>query len=44
MKKFLFFLLIVLLALVGAAFWLAGQATSDKPEPGEIRIEVEDVL
>jgi len=44
MKKFLFFLLIVLLALGGAAFWLAGQATSDKPRPGEVRIELEDVL
>ncbi len=44
MKKFLFFLMVLLIALSGAAFWLAGQATSDKPEPGEVRIEVEDVL
>lgn len=44
MKKFLFFLLLLLLAVGGAAVWLAGLATSDKPEPGEVRIEVEDVL
>ncbi|MEL6662747.1 MAG: hypothetical protein AAFO57_05035 [Pseudomonadota bacterium] len=44
MKKFLAFLLIVLLAVGGAAFWLAGQATANKPEPGEVRIEVENVL
>ena len=44
MKKFLFFLLIIVLALGGTALWLAGQATSGKPEAGEIRIEVEDVL
>ncbi|MEM9738916.1 MAG: hypothetical protein AAF829_03540 [Pseudomonadota bacterium] len=44
MKKFLFFLFVLLLAIGGAAFWLAGQATTDRPEAGEVRIEVEDVL
>lgn len=44
MKKFLF-ILVVLLALVGAvAFWLAGQATKGMPEPGEVRMEIEDVF
>ena len=44
MKKFLFIVIVILLAVGGAAFWLAGQATSGKPDPGEIRLEVEDVF
>ena len=44
MRKWLFLLLIVVLALVGVAFWLGMQANSGKPEPGEVRQEIENVL
>ncbi|MCI4643687.1 MAG: hypothetical protein MRY64_02770 [Hyphomonadaceae bacterium] len=44
MKKFLFILILILVAIGGIAVWLAGQATKGMPEPGEIRLEVEDVF
>ncbi|MEM1105429.1 MAG: hypothetical protein AAGH87_03490 [Pseudomonadota bacterium] len=44
MKKFLLLIAVVLLVLAGAAFWLAGKAVSDRPDDGEVRIEVENVL
>lgn len=44
MKKFLIILLLLLVAIGGIAVWLAGQATKGMPEPGEIRLEVQDVF
>ena len=44
MRKWLIILIIILLAVGGIAFWLAGEGRSALPEPGEVRIEVEDVL
>ena len=44
MKKFLILLVVLLVAVAGAAVWLAGLATSGKPDPGEIRLEVQDVF
>jgi ABC-type transporter Mla subunit MlaD len=34
---------VVLVALVGAVFWLSGQAESRKPEQVEIRVEATNV-
>lgn len=44
MRKFLILLAILAILVLGAAWWLGGQAEKGKPEPGEIRIEVEDVI
>lgn len=44
MKKWLIILVLILLALCGISVWLAGKGKADLPEPGEVRIEVEDVF
>ena len=44
MRRFLILLGLLVILVVGAMIWLGGQAEKGKPEPGEIRIEVEDVL
>lgn len=44
MKKWLAILMILALSVLGVAWWLAGKATAAKPEPGEVRLEIEDVL
>ena len=44
MRKFLILLGVLAILVLGAAWWLGGQAENGKPAPGEIRIEVEDVL
>lgn len=44
MRKWLALIIILALALLGAAVWLAGQAEKGKPEPGEVRMEVDGVF
>ena len=44
MRKWLALIAILVLALLGTAFWLAGEADKGKPEPGEVRMEVEGVF
>ncbi|KCZ63506.1 MULTISPECIES: hypothetical protein [Hyphomonas] len=44
MRKFLILLGLLAILVLGVAWWLGGQAEKGKPEPGEIRIEVDDVL
>ncbi|WP_291078709.1 hypothetical protein [Hyphomonas sp.] len=44
MRKFLILLGLLIILVLGAAWWLGGQAAKGKPEPGEVRIEVDNVL
>ena len=44
MRKWLALILILLVALLGIAFWLAGEADKGKPEPGEVRMEIDGVF
>ena len=44
MRKFLILLGVLVILVLGAVWWLGGQAEKGKPEPGEVRIEVDDVL
>ena len=44
MRKWFIFIGILAILLIGTGIWLAGQAEKGKPEPSEIRLEVEDVL
>jgi len=44
MRKFLILLGLLVILVLGVAWWLGGQAEKGKPEPGEIRIEVDNVL
>lgn len=44
MRKWLIFIGILAVLLLGIGIWLAGQAEKGKPEPAQIRVEVEDVL
>lgn len=44
MRKWLIFILILIAGLLGAGIWLAGQAEKGKPEPGEVRLEIESAL
>lgn len=44
MRKWLIFILVIIVLLLGAGFWLAGQADKGQPEAGEVRLEVENVL
>lgn len=44
MKKFLIILILLLVAIGAGAVWLAGQATKGMPEPGEVRLEIENVF
>ena len=44
MKKFLILVLIICMAVGGLAVWLAGKANDSKPEPGPVRLELQDVL
>ena len=44
MRKWLAFLVLILIGLGAVAVWLAGKATSDKPEPGPVRVEIEDAF
>ena len=44
MRKFLILLGLLAILVLGATWWLGGQAEKGKPEPGEVRIEVDNVL
>ena len=44
MRKWLIFIGILAVALLGIGLWLASKATEGKPEPGEIRQEIENVF
>jgi len=44
MRKFLILLGLLAILVLAGAWWLGGQAEKGKPEPGEIRIEVDNVL
>jgi len=35
---------VLAIILVGVGIWLAGKAESGKPEAGEVRVEIENVL
>ncbi len=44
MRKWLIILLILALAIVGVLWWLGQSLDAQKPEPGEVRLEIENVL
>ena len=44
MRRFLILLGLLAVLVIAAMVWLGGLAEKGKPEPGEVRIEVEDVL
>ena len=44
MRKWLILIVILVVLLLGIGVWLAGKAESGKPEPGEVRLEIENVL
>lgn len=44
MRKWLIFIIVLIVVLVGIGVWLAGKAESGKPEPSEVRLEIENVL
>lgn len=44
MKKWLAIFIVILLAIGGAAVWLAGKGSTPPEETGEIRLEVQDVF
>ena len=44
MRKWLIFIAILLVGLIAIGVWLAGKAENGKPEPGEVRVEIENVL
>jgi hypothetical protein len=44
MRKWLIMLLLLVLALTGLAFWLAGSVDNARPEAGEVRTEIGNVF
>ncbi len=44
MRKLLIGLVVIVILVLGAAWWLSGQAENGMPDDGEIRIDVENVL
>lgn len=44
MRKWLIFIVVLALFILGVGIWLASKAETGKPEPGEIRVEIENVL
>jgi len=44
MRKWLILFLILFAAIGALAVWLARAADDGRPEPGEVRLEVDDVL
>ena len=44
MRKWLIFIGVLAVLLLGIGVWLSGKAELGKPDPGEIRVEVENVL
>lgn len=44
MRKWLIILTILVVAVLGALWWLGNSMQDQKPEPGEVRMEIEHVL
>lgn len=44
MRKWLIFIVVLALFILGVGIWLAGKAETSKPEAGEVRVEIESVL
>ncbi len=44
MRKWLILFLILVALVVGVMAWLGSKAQQGKPEPGEVRQEIENVL
>lgn len=44
MRKWLIFIAVLIVALLGVGIWLAGKADQGKPEAGEVRQEIENVF
>jgi hypothetical protein len=44
MRKWLIIFLLLVLALAALAVWLAGSVDAARPEPGEVRMEIENVF
>lgn len=42
MRKWLIFIIALLALLLGAGLWLGSQADKGQPEPGEVRLEIEN--
>jgi ABC-type transporter Mla subunit MlaD len=44
MRKWLVFIAVLVILMVGVAVWLAGKADTGKPDASEVRVEIENVL
>lgn len=44
MRKWLIIIAVLAILMAGIGIWLAGKAQSGKPETGEVRQEIENVL
>lgn len=44
MRKWLIIILGLILILFGISLWLASKATDGRPEPGEVRQEIQNVF
>ncbi len=44
MRKWLIILLVLAGAVLAVLWWLGSSLDADKPEPGEVRMEIENVL
>jgi len=44
MRKWLILIVILLVGIASIGIWLAGKAENGKPEPGEVRLEIDSVL
>ncbi|MEM0985530.1 MAG: hypothetical protein AAGJ32_04730 [Pseudomonadota bacterium] len=44
MRKWLIFLVVIAAGIFGLAYWLAGKAEANKPEPGRVTLEIRDGL
>lgn len=44
MRKWLIILAIIIAAVLAVIWWLGNSANAHKPEPGEVRMEIDHVL
>ena len=44
MRKWLIFLVLIIVAVLGVLWWLGSSLDAHKPEAGEARMEIEHVL
>ncbi|MEO1305730.1 MAG: hypothetical protein AAFV37_12190 [Pseudomonadota bacterium] len=44
MRKWLIILALLLVAILATLWWLGNSMNAQKPEPGEVRMEIEHVL